>query len=222
MFLDEKWNEIHAERDLGKYPTEHVVAFVTKTFGRVPDRKKVRVLDLGFGTGRNLKYLCEQGYSASGIEGSVHGVKRAEAFLASAGLKVPMAAGDMTDLSMFPDGSFDLVIDVRSMSNVPRSAVSRVVAEVRRVLAPQGYFLTMLYGTGCMAYQRGRQVEPETFTDVPEGPFAGIGHVTIYDVSAVRALLQGFSIVTHHRIREEDVLGNYAFEDHFVVCRRAS
>jgi SAM-dependent methyltransferase len=218
--VDSKWNEIHSQREWGKYPNEHVVAFVMKTFAREPDRKKIRVLDLGFGGGGNLKFLAEQGFDAHGIDGSEHATRRTQAFLTEQGLEARLASGDMTSLAMFPDSTFQLVIDVRSMSNVPRRDVSRVVSEVHRVLAGGGYFLTLLYGTGCMAYQRGRQVEPSTFTDVPEGPFAGIGTVTIYDVPAVRDLLRDFSLVTHRRILEDDTSGNWSFEDHFVVCRK--
>jgi SAM-dependent methyltransferase len=222
MAVDEKWNEIHAQREWGKYPNEHIVAFVMRTFGKVADRQSIRVLDLGFGGGGNLKFVAEQGFDASGIDGSPHAVTRTEKFLKTFSLTARLHAGDMTNLSMFADASFDLVIDARSMSNVPRSEVGRVVAEVHRVLAPGGHFLTLLYGTGCMAFQRGRQLESETFTDVPEGPFAGIGHVTIYDAPAVRALLHDFVIVTHHRIREEEIMGNWSFEDHYVVCRKPS
>lgn len=220
MVFDSKWDEIHSQREWGKYPNEHVVAFVMKTFSRSPDRRQVHVLDLGFGGGGNLRFLCEQGFSASGIDGSLNAVRRTQAFLKKFGLEARLFAGDMIQLPMFPDSSFQLVIDVRSMSNVPRSEAAQVVSEVRRVLAPNGYFLILLYGPGCMAYQRGRQLEPETFTDVPEGPCAGIGPVTIYDVPAVRSFLQGFPIVTHRRIKEEDVQGNWSFEDHFVICRK--
>ncbi len=221
MAIDPKWDEIHSRREWGKYPNEHVVAFVMRTFGGVADRESIRVLDLGFGGGGNLKFLAEQRFDASGIDGSPHAVTRTDAFLKSWNLQARLVAGDMTDLSMFADSTFDLVIDVRAMSNVPRTQVSRTVAEVRRVLAPDGFFLTLLYGTGCMAFQRGTQVEPETFTNVPEGPFAGIGTVTIYDAPAVRHLLRDFTIVSHHRIREEEIAGNWAFEDHVVVCRKA-
>ena len=220
MGLDEKWDEIHASREWGKYPNEHVVAFVMKTFGEAPNRGNVRVLDLGFGGGGNLRFLCEQGFNASGIDGSVHAVQRTAAFLKQWGLQAHLVSGDMTSLSMFSDSIFQLVIDVRSMSNVPGSEVTQVVSEVRRVLAPGGYFLTLLYGTGCMAWHHGRQMEARTFTDVPEGPFAGIGHVTIYDTSDVRGLFNAFSVITHHRIKEEDTGGRWSFEDHFVVCRK--
>jgi len=220
MGFDMKWDGIHSSREWGKYPNEHIVAFILRTFGAAESRTQVHVLDLGFGGGANLRFLCEQGFSASGIDGSPHAVTRTEAFLSQWDLRARLVAGDMTNLGAFDSGSFDAVVDVRSMSNVPRSEVGKVVQEVVRVLKPGGYFVTLLYGTGCMAYQRGRQVEAQTFTDVPEGPFSGIGHVAIYDVQAVRDVLSPMLVLQHHRIREEDVQGYWSFEDHFVVCRK--
>src|SRR5258708_1617485 len=101
MAVDRHWDELHARREWGKYPNEHVVAFVMRTFCNETDRGQVNVLDLGFGGGGNLKFLCEQGFAASGIDGSPHAVQRTQAFLQQRGLEARLFSGDMTSLSMF-------------------------------------------------------------------------------------------------------------------------
>jgi SAM-dependent methyltransferase len=45
----------------------------------------------------------------------------------------------MTDLSSYPDGSFDLVYSGQSIEHVPVSDADKVLAEVARVLVPGGY-----------------------------------------------------------------------------------
>ena len=140
--------------------------------------------------------------------------------MSSLGHSPKLVRGTMTDLSNFPDRQFDLVIDVRSMSNIPRSVIHQCLSEVERVLNNGGYFLSLLYGKGCMSVEQGRQIESGTFVDVPDGPCSGIGAVSIFDVRDVRRLFANFNILKHHRILEEDVGGTWSFEDHLVVCQK--
>lgn len=56
------------------------------------------------------------------------------------GGKVEIQYGDMTDLGMIPDGSFDLVWSGQSIEHVEREAACRMMREAFRVLAPGGFF----------------------------------------------------------------------------------
>ena len=220
MVVSQEWEKIHSTKDWGRYPNEYVVAFAMRTFSESQGRSDITVLDLGFGGGGNLKFFCEQGFSAYGIEGSPSALNKTTEFLSLLGHNPNLVLGSMTDLSSFPDRQFNLVIDVRSMSNIPRSKIHQCVSEVERVLDTGGYFLSLLYGKGCMSVEHGRQIEAGTFVDVPDGPCAGIGAVSIFDVRDVRRLFVDFTILKHHRIKEEDVGGNWSFEDHLVICQK--
>jgi hypothetical protein len=46
---DPVWEQIFSSREWGKYPPEHVVRFVDRNSYRVPDRKQVRLLEVGCG-----------------------------------------------------------------------------------------------------------------------------------------------------------------------------
>ncbi|MEI9897627.1 MAG: hypothetical protein WDN28_28155 [Chthoniobacter sp.] len=48
---DPVWERLFREQEWGKYPPEHVIRFVARNFYKAPDRKQVRLLDLGGGTG---------------------------------------------------------------------------------------------------------------------------------------------------------------------------
>jgi hypothetical protein len=51
----------------------------------------------------------------------------------------------------------------------------------------------------------GRQIEPGTYTEIPEGPFAGLGVCHFFSLSEVRGLLSQFSDVqTESSVRTLD------------------
>jgi SAM-dependent methyltransferase len=91
-----------------------------------------RALDLGCGTGTNVRYLAEHGWDVVGVEADVHAydaarerttdVDRAEALL-----------GDVTRLDRLPvPGPFELVLDIGCFHSIPglrRDAYVAGVAE---------------------------------------------------------------------------------------------
>ena len=46
--FDQSWEEIHAKRIWGGYPSEHVIRFVARNFYGVQNRDCVRILDSNF------------------------------------------------------------------------------------------------------------------------------------------------------------------------------
>jgi SAM-dependent methyltransferase len=78
-----------------------------------------RALDLGCGTGTNVRYLAEHGWESVGVEADaraydaardrIEGLERVSVFL-----------GDVTRLDRVPiDGSFDLVLDIGCYHSIP-------------------------------------------------------------------------------------------------------
>lgn len=61
----------------------------------------------------------------------------------SADAHVEAVVGDCTDLSRFPDGSFDVVFASNLLEHLQRDDTSRLLAESRRVLRPGGRLMLM-------------------------------------------------------------------------------
>ncbi len=111
-----------------------------------------RVLDLGCGPGRDVRFLSEMGFRALGLD-------RSAGMLGEARRRVeaPFVQADMRVLP-FADGSFDGVWACASLLHVPRAEAPAVLAEIKRVLEHGHLFLAVKRGEG------------ETWVETEHGP----------------------------------------------------
>jgi len=114
-------------------------------YRRIVDARKPRlfadlagkVLDIGCGTGANLRFL-PAGVGYWGVDSNPYMLNYARAEAKRLGRRAALVHGDAAQLA-FPNGSFDAVIATLVLCSVPDPA--RVLAEVRRVLQPGGRFV---------------------------------------------------------------------------------
>ena len=97
-----------------------------------------RVLALAGGGGWHPVLFAELGAATTVLDISARQLKTVRELARSREVKVRVVQGDMRDLSAFADGSFDVVWHSHSIVFVPNPA--RVIAEVGRVLAPNGIY----------------------------------------------------------------------------------
>ncbi len=64
------WEKTYAARDWGRYPTEDLIRFMARTYGKVANKSDVRVLEIRCGPCSDLWYLAREDYTAAGIDGS--------------------------------------------------------------------------------------------------------------------------------------------------------
>ncbi|MDB5526939.1 MAG: type 11 methyltransferase [Devosia sp.] len=126
-----------------RYPNEELCRFMGRRFFSVPSaqRKTIRVLDAGCGSGANLWMIAREGFDAVGIDLSPAAIELSREMLASYGTKAELRAGDMTSLP-FADGSFDAVVDVFSSNCLDMAAGRRFLGDMTRVLKPGGRFFS--------------------------------------------------------------------------------
>ena len=99
----------------------------------------VDVLCLASGGGQQGPILAATGANVTVFDNSPRQLAQDQAVAAREGLTIRTVTGDMADLAVFADGSFDLI--VHPCSNVFVPAVRPVWAEAYRVLRPGGYLL---------------------------------------------------------------------------------
>ena len=104
-----------------------------------PDLKGRDVLCLASGGGQQGPILAAAGAKVTVLDNSPRQLAQDRLVAEREALTITTVQGDMADLSMFPDASFDLV--VHPVSNCFAPAVRPVWAETYRVLRPGGALL---------------------------------------------------------------------------------
>src|SRR5580704_4485068 len=196
---DPVWEQIFRSREWGKYPPEHVIRFIARNFYRVPDRKDVRLLEVGCGPGANVWFMAREGFTVSGIDGSSTAIEQACERLSREGLTAGLRVGDYSTIP-WPDSGFDGVVENVSLYCNRWDAVKRAVGEIHRVLKPGALFLSSFFTDRTWGYGRGTMVEPDGFIDITEGPLAGAGFVLFLNQARRYELFRDFTDIAMERI----------------------
>lgn len=189
---DPKWDEVFGRQEWGKYPSEHVIRFVARNWYKAPDRKKIRLLDLGCGPGAHTWSMAREGFSVACIEGSARAIAQLRERLKGEGLQVESVAGDYLALP-WGDEVFDGVLDSVSLCHNRFEDSKTAVHEVHRVLKPGGLFFSSSFTDRCWGFGTGAEVEPGGFSSVSEGPCAGVGFCRFMNQSRLKDLYGSFA-----------------------------
>jgi 2-polyprenyl-3-methyl-5-hydroxy-6-metoxy-1,4-benzoquinol methylase len=100
------------------------------------DVRDKRVLDAGCGEGRFARMMAERGAKVTAFDFSPRMVEIAGRRETERPLVVEYLVADMTDLSQFAGGTFDIVVAYLSLIDVPD--YERALVEIARVMRPRG------------------------------------------------------------------------------------
>lgn len=147
--LTKRYYETHAEEYFRATHAANLESVWRKLTGRL--KADDSILDLGCGSGRDLRYFFQHGFRATGIDYSSSLVELARAFS-----RQPVVLGDFASLP-FGDDSFDAVWAIGSLLHVSRSSLPLVFSEIHRVLKGNSCLLTSVKeGCGEAVDSRGR------------------------------------------------------------------
>jgi hypothetical protein len=60
---DPTWEQVFRVRDWARYPQEELIRFVAVNFYSAAERKKIKILDAGCGTGAGVWFIAREGFS---------------------------------------------------------------------------------------------------------------------------------------------------------------
>jgi SAM-dependent methyltransferase len=196
---DPIWDEIFRSKGWGRYPPEHIIRFIARTFSSARDRSTIRLLEIGCGPGANIWFMTREGFSVCGIDGSATAIHRASKRLTEEGLTADLRIGDYAQLP-WPDSTFDGAIENVSLYCNPSPAIDRALTEVHRVLRPGAPFLSSFFSDRTWGYGHGNMIESDGFVDLREGPLAGAGFCFFLTRERVAEVFHAFTDLAVERV----------------------
>lgn len=179
------WERIYSKREAGStqnYPCEDLVITINRYCSGL-DASSMKLLDVGFGCGNNLKFLARKGFDCYGVEVSRSAVTTAVQNLAEEGLQAVLKPIE-NHRYPFSDHFFDIVVAWNSLPYTDEESLQSALSEIKRTLKPGGMFFATFATFKDSRVTEGRKISEETF------------EVTISN--------QGGSVV--HAARDEDHL----------------
>ena len=216
---DPVWENIFLSKGWGKYPPEHIVRFIARSFPGAKNRSGIRLLEIGCGPGANVWFMAREGFSVCGVDGSTTAINQAKQRLASEGLAADLRVGDYGQLP-WPDSSFDGVIENVSLYCNPSAAIERALSEVHRVLRPGTPFLSSFFSDQTWGYGEGTMIERDGFVDLHEGPLAGAGFCLFLNRGRVQELFHIFKDVAVERVSRTMNDEQHLVEQLVITCRK--
>lgn len=146
--INANYEQFYAKRSRAKvYPTEFVVrTFLANYPGLMFTKPKPRekILDIGFGDGRNAAFLCDLGLTVSGVEITEGIVEQAKVRLSQLGHTADLRVGRNSHLP-FEDNYFDYILSCHCCYYCDESeSFMDNMKEYVRVIRPGGYLVASI------------------------------------------------------------------------------
>jgi ubiquinone/menaquinone biosynthesis C-methylase UbiE len=177
-----------------RYPNEALVRFMSANYLNLSakKRKKVKILELGCGSGANLWMLAKEDFNVYGIDIAPTGVKLCRQMLKDWKVSAKVKLGNMRKLD-FPDNFFDAIVDIVSVQHVDLAGHKKVYGEVFRCLKTGGRFFQWHLGTKSVSFTKGggKRIDKLTIESIvnPKVPFCGCGLTCFLTPPAARRML---------------------------------
>lgn len=173
MNTHDAWEQIHATRMWGGYPSEHVIRFVARNYYK-RNRAEVKILDFGCGTGANTWFLAREGFDTYAFDISESAVRNLDERMKNEKLTIHSLVSDGLKLP-YIDGTFDAIIDNVSIFSNPFADIMKMYKKCYDLLVPGGRIMTVVFGRETTGYGTGKEVEPGSYDGILEGPIQGLG-----------------------------------------------
>ena len=171
-----------ADKSNAMYPVEFVVRAFLGTYPDLHMPKDQyhgkRILDLGYGDGRNMPLLSNLGMKIHGVEISEDINRHVQQRLAILGIEAELKLGNNAHIP-YDDGYFQYALACHSCYYVePGNTFSDNLAEIARVLEPGGFFIASLPMSDTYVL-KGAKPLPDGHYEITNDPY-GLRNGTVF------------------------------------------
>jgi SAM-dependent methyltransferase len=200
--FDEQYHRL-GMRAQRAYPNESLIQFIAGAFFALSDdeRRKVRILELGCGSGANLWMLAKERFDCYGIDSSAKAIALATAHLTQKwGVEAKLEVGSFAKLP-YQSQFFDAVIDVVSLQHLDLAASTPALDEVARVLKPSGRFFSYRLSdhSTIFAHEGAEHIDAATLRNIrlPTLPLANNGPISFWSPVIASQMYQRSGLSIH-------------------------
>lgn len=178
-----------------RYPNEALIQFLAANYFSLPlkKRRKIRILELGCGSGANLWMLAKESFDVYGVDIAPTGIKLAKKMMKLWNASAKLKTGNMRKLD-FPDNFFDVIVDVVSVQHVDLKGHNEIYREVYRCLKPGGLFFQWHLGAKSVSFieSKGEKTDKLTVNKIanPDVPFYGCGLICFLTAKEAERMLK--------------------------------
>jgi len=135
------WDKIYSEKGKFFEESHEYMGELLKIFRKTNVKK---VLDLGCGSGRHLKFFAENGFEVWGMDNAKQGLKQARKILKENNLKVKLTNSSCYKKFPYKDNFFDAVISIQVIHHGRLKDIQKCISEIERVIKKDGtIFITV-------------------------------------------------------------------------------
>ncbi|MEZ7892859.1 MAG: class I SAM-dependent methyltransferase [Candidatus Wallbacteria bacterium] len=186
MSWDPIWEKVFYEQEWGKYPPECLIRFVARNFYK-KDRKNVKILEVGCGTGANIWYISREGFDTYGIDASKTAIEKAEKRLKAESLNAHIILGDIEKLP-YEDNFFDAVVDNGCLCCNSEEATIKIIKEIKRVLKISGLFFSKTFTEKMYIGKKQNKISELEFDEIDDGPLYNKGFIRLVDEDSIKKI----------------------------------
>lgn len=203
----EKQYKISGFSSQRRYPNEQAIQFLASHYFFLsrPKRKKIKVLELGCGSGANLWMIAKEGFDTYGMDNAPSSLPLCRKMLESYRVKAKLSIGTIRKLD-FKDKFFDAIVDVMTIEHTDLRGHKEVYKEIFRCLKKGGRFFSWHLGSKSVNFTQGsgKKLDRYTIDNTPNTnvPYANNGITCFITTALAKKMLAraGFIDTTVERV----------------------
>ena len=187
------------------YPNESLISFLGANFFRLKqaEKSKLKILEVGCGSGANLWMVAKEGFATFGIDLSASGIGLCKKMLAHWGVTANLQVGTIAKLP-YQNNFFDVIFDVVSIQHLTFKQHRFAYEQIFRCLKKGGLFFSYHLGENSISLKStNNMIDHCTVKNITCGyPLANNGQTCFMSANESRSLLHdvGFVNITIEKI----------------------